>query len=331
MNLSKIAAGVAVSLCLVSNVVIAKNYNLSLEEKAEKKLEEYSELSNYLEWQKKWESHQIKDSDIPEEQKKNLWRAWGYRNSSLGLKEWLGSEDELDLAHYYSLKILNDELNETREVAETTSKNVQEGLTKLSLKKADIENVRKNFSSIEENKKDINKNKKDINKNKEDINKNKEDINKNKEDINKNKEDINKNKELIHSYKKTIDSDITDNRRLVVANTASIVKNQALIEKNTAKITLNHQAIQKLTSELANLKTSLKRGLATQSALNGLFQPYSVGKFNLTAAFGGYQSQTAIAIGTGYRFNERIAAKAGIAKSVKGAALSYNVGVNYEF
>ncbi len=234
---------------------------------------------------------------------KNLWRAWGYRNSSLGLKEWLGSEDELDLAHYYSLKILNDELNETREVAETTSKNVQEGLTKLSLKKADIENVRKNFSSIEENKKDINKN----------------------------KEDINKNKELIHSYKKTIDSDITDNRRLVVANTASIVKNQALIEKNTAKITLNHQAIQKLTSELANLKTSLKRGLATQSALNGLFQPYSVGKFNLTAAFGGYQSQTAIAIGTGYRFNERIAAKAGIAKSVKGAALSYNVGVNYEF
>ncbi|AWW54303.1 YadA C-terminal domain-containing protein [Pasteurella multocida] len=241
---------------------------------------------------------------------KNLWRAWGYRNSSLGLKEWLGSEDELDLAHYYSLKILNDELNETREVAETTSKNVQEGLTKLSLKKADIENVRKNFSSIEENKKDINKNKKDIN---------------------KNKEDINKNKELIHSYKKTIDSDITDNRRLVVANTASIVKNQALIEKNTAKITLNHQAIQKLTSELANLKTSLKRGLATQSALNGLFQPYSVGKFNLTAAFGGYQSQTAIAIGTGYRFNERIAAKAGIAKSVKGAALSYNVGVNYEF
>ncbi|HDR1459842.1 TPA: YadA-like family protein, partial [Pasteurella multocida] len=119
--------------------------------------------------------------------------------------------------------------------------------------------------------------------------------------------------------------------RLVVANTASIVKNQALIEKNTAKITLNHQAIQKLTSELANLKTSLKRGLATQSALNGLFQPYSVGKFNLTAAFGGYQSQTAIAIGTGYRFNERIAAKAGIAKSVKGAALSYNVGVNYEF
>ncbi|MFC1170617.1 hypothetical protein ACFGYU_01880 [Pasteurella multocida] len=35
--------------------------------------------------------------------------------------------------------------------------------------------------------------------------------------------------------------------------------------------------------------------------------------------------------GTGYRFNERIAAKAGIAKSVEGAALSYNVGVNYEF
>ncbi|HHE3509988.1 hypothetical protein ACPWZ9_09455 [Pasteurella multocida] len=45
MNLSKIAAGVAVSLCLVSNVVIAKNYNLSLEEKAEKNLKN---IVNYL-------------------------------------------------------------------------------------------------------------------------------------------------------------------------------------------------------------------------------------------------------------------------------------------
>ncbi|MGC6406868.1 YadA C-terminal domain-containing protein [Bisgaard Taxon 45] len=310
MNLSKIAAGVAVSLCLVSNVVIAKNYNLSLEEKAEKKLEEYVELSDYLNWQDKWEKNKNSQINIPEEQNKNLWRAWGYRNSSLGLKTWLGSENDLDLAHYYSLKILNDELNETREVAETTSTYVQDGLTKLSLKKADIENVRKNLSLIEENKKDINKN---------------------KEDINKNKESINANKELITAYKRSIDSNITDNRRLIVANTASITDNQTLIEKNTAKITLNHQAIQKLTSELANLKTSLKRGLATQSALNGLFQPYNVGKFNITAALGGYQSQTAIAVGTGYRFNEKIAAKAGIAKSVKGAALSYNVGVNYEF
>ncbi|HEA3265174.1 TPA: YadA-like family protein [Pasteurella multocida] len=166
------------------------------------------------------------------------------------------------------------------------------------------------------------------------IDNNKTLIIKNKENIDTNKKLITGNTELITAHKKVIDSNkasIANNQRLISENTASITGNQKLIAQNTAKITLNHQAIQKLTTDLMNLKTALKRGLATQSALNGLFQPYSVGKFNLTAAFGGYQSQTAIAIGTGYRFNERIAAKAGIAKSVKGAALSYNVGVNYEF
>lgn len=166
------------------------------------------------------------------------------------------------------------------------------------------------------------------------IDNNKTLIIKNKENIDTNKKLITGNTELITAHKKVIDSNkasIANNQRLISVNTASITGNQKLIAQNTAKITLNHQAIQKLTTDLMNLKLQLKRGLATQSALNGLFQPYSVGKFNLTAAFGGYQSQTAIAIGTGYRFNERIAAKAGIAKSVKGAALSYNVGVNYEF
>ncbi|HHE3600862.1 YadA C-terminal domain-containing protein [Pasteurella multocida] len=38
-----------------------------------------------------------------------------------------------------------------------------------------------------------------------------------------------------------------------------------------------------------------------------LFQPYNVNKFNLTATFGGYQAQTAIAIG--YRFNEKLPQK----------------------
>ncbi|HDR1793835.1 TPA: YadA-like family protein [Pasteurella multocida] len=128
---------------------------------------------------------------------------------------------------------------------------------------------------------------------------------------------------------------ISDNRELIGNNTQNIAMMMGIADKNAKAISANSKMIEEMRSSfntrLNHLKRDLKRGLATQSALNGLFQPYSVGKFNLTAAFGGYQSQTAIAIGTGYRFNERIAAKAGIAKSVKGAALSYNVGVNYEF
>lgn len=54
--------------------------------------------------------------------------------------------------------------------------------------------------------------------------------------------------------------------------------------------------------------------------------------FNITAAIGGYDSEQAMAIGTGYRFNENIAVKAGIASDL-GAFdhITYNVGANFEF
>lgn len=49
-----------------------------------------------------------------------------------------------------------------------------------------------------------------------------------------------------------------------------------------------------------------------------------------TAAVGGYKSQTAVAVGTGYRYNENIATKAGVAFTHGGSA-TYNVGVNFEW
>ena len=85
-------------------------------------------------------------------------------------------------------------------------------------------------------------------------------------------------------------------------------------------------------TRIDTLDKKMKRGFASQAALNGLFQPYNVGKFNVTAAIGGYDSEQAMAIGTGYRFNENIAVKAGIASDL-GAFdhITYNVGVNFEF
>lgn len=83
---------------------------------------------------------------------------------------------------------------------------------------------------------------------------------------------------------------------------------------------------------VADLRKETRQGLAAQAALSGLFQPYSVGKFNVTAALGGFKSDTAVAVGAGYRFNENFAAKAGLAvgTSSRGSA-SYNVGLNYEW
>lgn len=58
-----------------------------------------------------------------------------------------------------------------------------------------------------------------------------------------------------------------------------------------------------LDKTVSNLRKETRQGLAAQAALSGLFQPYSVGKFNVTAALGGFKSDTAVAVGAGYRFN----------------------------
>lgn len=82
------------------------------------------------------------------------------------------------------------------------------------------------------------------------------------------------------------------------------------------------------TADAENKK--LKRGLAAQAALSGLFQPYSVGKANVTAAVGGYRSQSAFAVGVGYRYNEKFATKAGFAFA-PGGGVAYHAGVNFEW
>lgn len=87
----------------------------------------------------------------------------------------------------------------------------------------------------------------------------------------------------------------------------------------------NTQAINKLSKDL-------QYGLASQAALNGLFQPYNIERLNTSVALGGYGSETAIAVGSGYRFNEKFATKAGLATSTSSSnKVSYNVGVNFEW
>lgn len=87
----------------------------------------------------------------------------------------------------------------------------------------------------------------------------------------------------------------------------------------------NTQAINKLSKDL-------QYGLASQAALNGLFQPYNIERLNTSVALGGYGSETAIAIGSGYRFNEKFATKSGLATSTSSSnKVSYNVGVNFEW
>lgn len=75
-----------------------------------------------------------------------------------------------------------------------------------------------------------------------------------------------------------------------------------------------------------------RRAMASQYAMAGLFQPYNVGRINVSAAIGGYKSEQAIAIGAGYRINNNLAVKAGVATNLNSSdGAGYNIGMNYEF
>ena len=111
----------------------------------------------------------------------------------------------------------------------------------------------------------------------------------------------------------------------------SVVRAQATdINKLRTDVNAHTKRLDHLDNRVNKLDKDLKRGLAAQAALTGLFQPYTVGKANFTAAVGGYKSQTAVAIGTGYRYNQNIATKAGVAFT-QGGGVTYNAGVNFEW
>ena len=125
---------------------------------------------------------------------------------------------------------------------------------------------------------------------------------------------------------------IAANTKQIDTNKTDIAALQTANGQHAAGIAKNSARIDSLDKNVANLRKETRQGLAAQAALSGLFQPYSVGKFNLTAALGGFKSDTAVAVGAGYRFNENFAAKAGLAVGTSsGSSASYNVGVNYEW
>lgn len=155
----------------------------------------------------------------------------------------------------------------------------------------------------------------------------------NRKDINKNALRIQdtRNKQFLQNARLDNHGERIDaNKAAIATNTASIATNTTAIATNKAAIATHNQRLDHLDNRVNKLDKDLKRGLAAQAALNGLFQPYNVGKLNLTAAVGGYKSQTAVAVGTGYRYNENIATKAGVAFT-RGGSATYNVGVNFEW
>ena len=127
-----------------------------------------------------------------------------------------------------------------------------------------------------------------------------------------------------------IENNVGNNVTSISQNRANVTTNASNIARHNVRLNTLDSRVDKLDNRVNKLDKDLKRGLAAQAALTGLFQPYTVGKANFTAAVGGYKSQTAVAVGTGYRYNQNIATKAGVAFS-QGGGVTYNAGVNFEW
>ncbi|WP_233593958.1 YadA C-terminal domain-containing protein [Citrobacter koseri] len=112
--------------------------------------------------------------------------------------------------------------------------------------------------------------------------------------------------------------------------------NQSAASKNSRRLDL-HESWQKMAADrmnglqkqISNNRKEIRESAAQNAALAGLFQPYSVGKFNATAALGGYSDKQAVAVGIGYRFTDNVAGKMAVAAG--GDSVSWNTGISLEF
>ena len=143
-----------------------------------------------------------------------------------------------------------------------------------------------------------------------------------------NEKAINAHKEVLNTHEGAINA----HREVLNTHEGAINAHKAVLNIHETAIRENRANIASLNTRVDRLDREVKNGLSTQSALNGLFQPYNVGKLNVSAAVGGYRDKTALAVGTGFRFNEKFAMKAGVAVNTNGGGgMAYNVGANFEF
>lgn len=162
------------------------------------------------------------------------------------------------------------------------------------------------------------------------------------EQIQENKDDIANNINNIHELAQQQDQHGSDIRTLAKAG----ITNKDAIAKNTQSITTLDNKVNTFDGRISALDAKVngfdgrinalddkvENSMAAQAALNGLFQPYNVGKVSVSVAVGAYGSKSAIAVGAGYRVNPHLAFKGGAAINTSGSRKgSYNLGINYEF
>lgn len=99
-------------------------------------------------------------------------------------------------------------------------------------------------------------------------------------------------------------------------------------------IAANKIGVETNKATIEKLDKTMQKGFAMQSALSGLVQPCASckGKFFASTALGGYNGQQAVAVGSGYTFNNNVTVKAAVATNFnEHHDVAYHVGAGVTF
>lgn len=188
-----------------------------------------------------------------------------------------------------------------------------------------------------------NKNQESVNSNQAKTNRQQSSWNQGQESVNEIQADTNQQQSTWNQGQESINAAQTDtNQQQSTWNQGQEGKNARQHGVNQRQVNTNAQVrnnintlygdVRRIDNRVDRLDQKMKRGLSAQSALSGLFQPYGIGKANLSLGLGGYDSSNALAIGSGYRFNERVATKVGLSTDTETwSAVSYNAAINFEW
>ena len=225
-----------------------------------------------------------------------------------------------------NFEIVNQRLDNTNNIINKITEGLIPTVEQVQSNTSDIEKLKEASNTHADNIEVLDKNIKALGNYAEEIS---GDVDEVQGQVNKNQEQIEANKSATEANSKAItnkaDKTYVDENFMRKANVQDVSALQASVKANRARL-------DQLDLRVDNLRKETHQGLANSAALAGLFQPYSVGKMNVTAAVGGYKSKTAVAVGTGFRVNENFAVKAGIATGTgSGSSVSYNAGMNFEW
>ncbi|HHP0467329.1 TPA: YadA C-terminal domain-containing protein [Vibrio harveyi] len=107
--------------------------------------------------------------------------------------------------------------------------------------------------------------------------------------------------------------------------------NREMINANRADINKNTAAIKDLRADLEEQGKRINGVGAMAMATSNLVMPYSVGKFSATAGVGNYNGESAVAVGTGYRYNEHLTVRASAAYETGTENVGVGAGVGFEW